>query len=274
MTKIAGSSASITVALLSLTTVSSAQALTFSNGPLVTSTGTGAGGADESVLQNSSLGMSTLGFGFQSSANNRVADDFTIPVGEVWNISDIVTYGYQTGSTTTSTFTSVNLQIWDGTPGVVGSNIVFGDTTTNRLISSNFSNIYRVTETISGVNNRPIMANTLGINVSLDAGTYWLDYQANGTLGSGPWAPPITILGQTTTGNGLQSVGGGAYNPALDSGTSTQQGFPFEINYTLSSKVPEPTATLSLLFLGTLGGASTLKRKLKRSEKERTAKEG
>ncbi|MFN7908437.1 MAG: PEP-CTERM sorting domain-containing protein, partial [Microcystis sp.] len=39
------------------------------------------------------------------------------------------------------------------------------------------------------------------------------------------------------------------------------------------AKVPEPTSTLSLLALGTLGAASTLKRKLKPSkstEKETT----
>jgi predicted Ser/Thr protein kinase len=41
----------------------------------------------------------------------------------------------------------------------------------------------------------------------------------------------------------------------------------------IKKKVPEPTSTLSLLALGTLGAASTLKRKLKSSqstEKETT----
>src|SRR4030067_1536487 len=51
---------------------------------------------------------------------------------------------------------------------------------------------------------------------------------------SGPWAPPITILGQITTGNALQyTSSSGAWAPALDTGTDTQQGFPFVIEGTL-----------------------------------------
>ena len=42
------------------------------------------------------------------------------------------------------------------------------------------------------------------VNTFLPAGTYWVDWQADGTLASGPWAPPVSILGQTTTGNALQ----------------------------------------------------------------------
>jgi len=70
--------------------------------------------------------------------------------------------------------------------------------------------------------------NTAAAGVFLPPGTYWLDWSTDGSLASGPWAPPITILGTAVTGNGEQSVGGGAFAPALDSGTGTpQQGFPF-----------------------------------------------
>ena len=57
-------------------------------------------------------------------------------------------------------------------------------------------------------------------------GTYWVAWQTDGTLSSGPWAPPVTILGQTTTGNGQQSITGGPYAPVSDVGG---QGFPFII---------------------------------------------
>lgn len=52
----------------------------------------------------------------------------------------------------------------------------------------------------------------------------------DGSLASGPWAPPITINGQTTTGDALQfTTSSGSWAPANDTGTYTQQGMPFLI---------------------------------------------
>ncbi|MCL4263291.1 MAG: DUF4397 domain-containing protein [Anaerolineae bacterium] len=204
----------------------------YDNGPLVNSPGTGVGGADESVLQTVSLGMNTLGFGHQVLNGNRMADDFTIPPGSNWTIDEIVFYAYQTASPITSTITQVNLRIWDGEPGN-GGTVIWGDTSTNVMSSTVWSGIYRVTETTTGVaTDRPIMASTVNLGgLSLPPGTYWLDWQSDGTLASGPWAPPVTVNGQTTTGNGLQSLtdNGVTWGPANDSGTLTQQGFPFLI---------------------------------------------
>ena len=208
-----------------------AEALLHDNGPLVNSPGTGVGGADESVLQSVTLGMNTLGFGHQVSAGNRIADDFTVTDSAGWDVSTITFFAYQTGSPTTSTITAVNLQIWDGPPDA-GGTVIWGDTATNVLATTIWSNIYRVSETTSGTSaDRPIMANTVTVNTTLPAGTYWLDWQTDGTLSSGPWAPPITINGQATTGNAIQwTSSGGAWQQALDSGTVTQQGFPFVID--------------------------------------------
>lgn len=196
---------------------------------MITGVGTGPGGADLSTLQSPSLGMGTLGFGHQVTAGNRVADNFTVPAGG-WTIDKITTYGYQSGSTTTSTFTALNFQIWNGPPNVMGSTVVFGDTTTNRMTATSFTNIYRVTETTLTATNRPIMAiEAGGLNLTLPAGTYWLDWQTNGTLGSGPWAVPLTTIGQTTTGDALQFVAApapGAWANLTDVG---QQGLPMTI---------------------------------------------
>jgi len=198
----------------------------YDNGPLVNSPGTGAGGADESMLQNVSLGMGTYGFGHQSLYGYRVADDFTV-TGGGWYVDTITFFAYQTGSGLVSTISAVNLQIWNGVPGAPGSVVVFGDTTTNRLVNTTWSGIYRVMETTSGNTDRPIMANTVKVGVMLPPGTYWLDWQSDGTLSSGPWAPPVTINGQATTGNALQYLG--AWGAVLDNGTGTQQDFPFII---------------------------------------------
>ncbi|GAB4578791.1 MAG: hypothetical protein Fur0022_15280 [Anaerolineales bacterium] len=238
-------------------------AVLYDNGPLVTHPGAGAGGADESRLQSTSLGMTTLGFGHQVSANNRVADDFTITDPGGWDIDNIIFYAYQTGSTTASTITEVNVQIWDGPPNA-GGTVIWGDTSTNVMTDTVWTNIYRVTETTIGNTQRPIMANTVAVGgLHLDPGTYWIDWQSNGSLASGPWAPPVTILGQTTTGNGLQSIAG-VWGAALDGGTSTPQGFPFTVLGTVSPltatycsapnlPIPDSGATSDSLVVGGSG---------------------
>ncbi|MDN3725361.1 HYR domain-containing protein [Aequorivita sp. SDUM287046] len=200
-----------------------APGLIYDNGPIINVP------PDRSRLQNTTLGMNILGFGAQTTANNRMADDVTLT--DDYNITEFRFYTYQTGSTTTSTITGITLRIWDGIPGVVGSNIIWGDATTNVLASTTWSNVYRDSETTVATN-RPIMEVTVApVGLTLNAGTYWLDWNYSGTLGSGPWAPPIAILGQANTGNALQSLAGGPYNPALDTtpGTNEPQGLPFQV---------------------------------------------
>ena len=200
------------------------EAVLYDNGPLVTHPGGGAGGADASALQTA-LGMSTYGAGHQYSLGYSVADDFTIADPE-WDIQTITFFAYQTGSTTTSTITGVYVQIWNGDPSAGGS-VIWGDLTTNRLASTAWSNIYRVTETTLTTTGRPVMADITTIGTTLAAGSYWLQWATDGTLTSGPWVPPITILGQTTTGNAIQYTT--AWAALTDGGTLTPQGLPFII---------------------------------------------
>jgi len=205
--------------------LASNRALLYDNGPLVNSAGTGAGGADESILQNSTLGMTTLGAGIQFALGNHMADDFVVDAN--WTIDEFTFYGYQTNSTTTSTMTGGYLQIYDGNPSA-GGTVIWGDMVTNRMTSTDFANIYRISETTGGVA-RPVMeivCETPGL--TLAPGTYWVEYTFDGSLSSGPWAPPITITGETTTGNALQNLAG-VWGPFNDGGTLTPQGLPFLI---------------------------------------------
>ncbi len=175
-----------------------APADTYDNGALITHPGGGPGGADASRLQSTSLGMSTLGFTASDAGAFRLADDFTA-TAPGWTINTVTLFGYQTGSTTTSTFDVVRLQIWGNGAPNAGGTVIYGDTTTNRFGSTAFTNIYRDTETTVANNQRPIMATTsAAIALTFGAGTYWIDYQLGGTLASGPFSPPTTILGQVS----------------------------------------------------------------------------
>jgi hypothetical protein len=247
----------------------------FDNGPLVNSAGTGVGGADESVLQNVTLGMTTLGFGHQLLNGNRIADDFTVGDAAGWDVTTITFYAYQSGAGQPSTISGVNLQIWDGDPSDVASSVVWGDSSTNVMSATGWSGIYRVTESSTGVaTDRAIMTATVDVNSYLPAGTYWLDWQLDGSASfSGPWAPPITVNGQTTTGNGLQFTG--AWAAANDGGTTTQQGFPFVIDgnvfaptdVSFSSFSGDATSNnlplvIGLVVLTVLAGAIVLRRQM------------
>jgi hypothetical protein len=211
---------------------------------LVTHPGAGAGGADESRLQNSSLLMTTFGFGAQTTSSNFIADDFVIPAGGA-EVSALTFYSYQTGSSTNSSFTGITLQILDGPPNNPSSTVVFGDRKTNRFTTSTFSNVYRVSETTVGDSARPIMAVTAGgLSLNLAAGTYWFVVSLSGGLSSGPWMPPITTIGQTVTGNGMQAAGGSNWVAAADGGNAAFfQGFPVTIQGTLGGANVAPTIT-------------------------------
>jgi hypothetical protein len=193
----------------------------YDNGSLVNFPGGGFGGADASVLETA-LGLSTYGFGSQVSATNSMADDFVVPAPG-WQVDEVMLFAYQTGSTTTSTITEVRVQIWDGDP-TAGGTVIFGDLTTNVMTNTTWSNIYRAIDTNPVASNRPIMVQTASLGVELTPGTYWIEYQFDGTLASGPWAPPITILSTPTTGNAKQNQSG-TWVEAL-SGTFPQ-GMPF-----------------------------------------------
>ena len=231
-------------AVSALVLVGSASAVNlWDNGPLITHPGGGAGGADFSMLQTD-LAMNTLGFGHQFASDIHIADDFEVGAGG-WNIDSIDFFAYQTNSGNQSTITGLYVRIWDGSPDDGGSNVVWGDLTTNLMVSTAWANMYR--GSALDATNRPVMQSQAAIGTQLAAGTYWLEWMSDGTGASGPWAPPISILGQTTTGNGLQYYLS-AWGPANDSGTLTQQGFPFLID---GSVVPAPGA-LALLGLAGL----------------------
>jgi hypothetical protein len=209
-----------------LVTFAYPDAVLWDNGPMVTHPG-GCSGVDASRLQTD-LGMNTLGFGHQVIYGYHMADDFTVtnPLG--WQIDQITFFAYQTNAPSDpSPITGVYYQIWDGPPDDPASSVVFGDLVTNRLISSTFTNIQRDSGTSPCANNRYIFADVTSAGVILPPGSYWIDWMTDGVLSSGPWIPPITILGEITTGNAMQYTTGWA--AALDSGTATQQGMPFII---------------------------------------------
>lgn len=232
-------------AVLDFTAYTAGEAMTvrggeelYVSGPMVTNPGAGSGGADVSALQTG-LGMTTYAAGVQLGAGNRMADAFEVP--DDWSVDTARFFVYQTGSTTTSTINSVNVRIWDGPPNDGGS-VIFGDTSTNRLISTQFSGIFRTLDTALTNTDRPIMEVIADLEgLELSAGTYWIDAQFGGTLASGPWMPPITIVGETTTGTDSWQFVSGAWQAWLDTGSDTRQGMSFALTGSSAGSCDSPS---------------------------------
>ena len=206
------------------------------------------------VTGNTTVSNTVSGFaGIQGT--QRLADNFTLTVP--CTINTIAFYSYQTGGPATTPFTGYTLRIWNGRPGDVGSAIVFGDDTTNRLATSVDTTNFRIFNTVvpapgtpSGTT-RKIWRNTVTVGTVLAAGSYWVDWASTITAGAAHFDPGKTIAGSRglATDNGRQlTVATGVWADALDTGNpvtppSLVQDFPFDVAGLAGGATPTPTST-------------------------------
>lgn len=217
------------ISIMSLGLVVNAQII-YTNGPLVNSPGAGVGGADVSNLHD---GLNTLGNNQNFVSGFWIADDFTVPVGETWNLDSVLIFGYQTNSGNISSMTGLYAYILDKSPDDPTAVVVAGDSTINGITETNWTGIYRTSETTVATSvARPIMVTSAGLSGSLTAGTYWLAWSQEGSVASGPWNPPLTEV-NTITGNAKQFVlSSGLWQDVIDTATAgasddAAQGMPF-----------------------------------------------
>lgn len=221
---------------------SSQAAMLWDNGPFQTGTGNGAGGANTSAIQ---APFNNFGYNNNFAGPFALADDFTLASAST--LSSLTVYSYQTGSTTTSTFTAGAWAIYSSAPTTATSTAVAGNLGATGAISASYTGIFRVTATTLTDANRPIMAVTMDLgNVELGAGSYYVAWALSGSLASGPWGVPITPA--RANDNALQlatGVFGLIDGDTVTAGVQTQD-MAFNIQ---GSVVPEP-ATLTALGLG------------------------
>jgi hypothetical protein len=224
-------------------------AVLHNNGPLITNIGTCPGTPPNNNESQIGAGSSTFGFGHQISAGNRVADNFTVPAGQTWEIQAITFFAYQTGAGIgTPSMNQVSLQLWLGRPGDAGSIVLCGTTTNNVLALSIFSGIYRTTSSAPcpGATTRPIFSNVCtlptGCLPCLPEGSYWLDWSTGGNAAlAGPWAPPVTP--NAANANARQSLAG-VWGDLLDNaGAGPIQELPFIIEGVQCGATPVENST-------------------------------
>ncbi|HNP53628.1 MAG TPA: GEVED domain-containing protein, partial [Ferruginibacter sp.] len=211
---------------------------------------------------NTTESNTNAGFGASITNGFALADDFTVPAGPNWAITKFTFYGYQTGYTgATSPFTELRFQIHNGNPSAGPTTIVFGDLTTNRLTASNEAFMYRIFNsavpapgTAVGTT-RKIWTIEADVNISLPAGTYWIEWQTDVTGGAGHFLPPSTVAGvRTVAGYNAQqhTLAGNTWAAVIDAGNPASApdvalDMPFRINYSTSActGTPDPGNTLS-----------------------------
>ncbi|HCN47854.1 MAG TPA: hypothetical protein DIT10_01935 [Chryseobacterium sp.] len=198
---------------------------------------------------NTSLGLG--GMYISTTSSFFLADDFTIPAGNQWQITKIDFFAYQTGYTgTTAPFNTARVNIYSSDPSVAGAVSVFGDDTTNRFSAGTDSGIYRIGSSIipttvtAPLTNRKIWKVTANTPVTLGPGTYWIKYQLqNVTPASGGFFPPVTLpdtRGLPTFNAKQFDAIGGTWVSIIDDGNPTTApdyplDMPFVITYTNTS---------------------------------------
>jgi len=194
-------------------------------------------------------GGDVAGWRMQRNVDQWLADVFTVPAGATWTFDTVIVYGYQKGSTTTSPFLNCNLQIYNGTPGLGGS-VIWGDTVTNVLVSTDFTGIYRVDTFASDGGladiSRPIMYLKLYLSAPphLSSGTYWLSWSVAGNTTTAD-SPPKVLSGRINPPSQMaRQFSGSSWNYAVD-GTNNV-GFNKIIKASAAvSSVPGLTSNLS-----------------------------
>ena len=191
------------------------------------------------------------GYGATFSVNH-LADNFTIPAGQSWRISSVSVWGYFLGWTAPqSPFSGGILRIWNGRPGDTGSTVVFGDITTNRLLSSTEANIYVInnssvpTPGTTPVTTRRLWENKLSVapTLSLGAGTYWIEFATGTTANAAQFYRNVISLNNRTQAgwNARQyAVSTNVWADILDNGNpatapDVPQDIAFKVNGTIAS---------------------------------------
>ena len=207
--------------------------LLFGQSQIITQSGVGANGADVSEVQTS-LGFTDFGVNGDWEVGFTNADNFTVPEGETWYVSGITVYSWQTGSTLESTMDFMDFKVWDRAPGAAGAVLLYDFSEQNMLSGSRWSGVYRVADISLTNDERPIMYSASVLSdeqiMIFTAGTYWFGWSALGSMNNqGTYVPPITITGETTTGDAYH-LGYAGWEPWTDDGTTTVQGMPFNLH--------------------------------------------
>ncbi|HMS56471.1 MAG TPA: hypothetical protein PKA27_13825 [Fimbriimonadaceae bacterium] len=167
---------------------------------------------------------SFYGYGAQSDAQNRVADDFV--AGSGWRVESLRFAAYQTNAPN-FTFTTANVEIRRGND--VNTAVTIYSESNLPVTDAGFIG-YRVDSTNQSSTGRPVYRISVDItDTVLDEGQrYWIVWSLDGSLASGPWIPQVMSGVDPLAGNGQQSLNLGPFAP-VEWGAGATSELPFEV---------------------------------------------
>lgn len=118
--------------------------------------------------------------------DRMLADDFVVPSGQKWSIQNIYFYAYQTNfSGITFPLNELYFEIYSSDPSVAGAVKIYGDLTSNRYVSSEETNMYRILQGQTDNTTRKIYkVKTQTPDLNLSAGTYWIKWGSKASSGT------------------------------------------------------------------------------------------
>jgi hypothetical protein len=112
--------------------------------------------------------------------------------------------------------------------------------------------IYRGSSTSASTSTRRVQYSESAFSVTLDPGTYWIDFQMTSSAFS-LFVPPLSVSGggSVVTGNALH-FSNASWSAAVDVLSGRAKGMPFQILGSTEQVVPEPSSVV-LTALGVAG---------------------
>ena len=177
---------------------------------------------------------SVLGFGGTLYFNDSLADDFTVGVGQTWQVNSLRFYAFQSGTATfPAILANVSLTGTDPNgPAIQSATGVTVNQGSGGLVG------YRVTPTSLSGNTRPIweIEVPLATAWTIPSGTYFLRWSISVASGILAFPPIVPLNG---SGNAQRSTTGAAFVPATDTGVPVE--LPFML---VGTVVPEPSTVI------------------------------
>lgn len=169
-------------------------------------------------------GLGSLGFNADKDAGFKIMDKFTS-----YEVFYLRFYLYE-GATPFSTIDGAYLTKYDGDP-LDGGSVIAGGDGKNRIVRTGSTNIYRTKENDIMDVSRPVFyvdVDAVELSENYEEKTFWFEVSFTGTLADDIHIVPITILGETTTGEARIYTEETGWQPMLDENANTQQGMAME----------------------------------------------
>jgi hypothetical protein len=186
-----------------------------------------------SAQANSTAGLPAYYYA-DGSSSYTLADDFTIPPGQTWQISSFDFFCYQpVYAGAVPPVNEMRIRLYSSDPSVNGALPIAGDLVANVYDAANSENafMYRIFNAVVPTPQQPNFIRKIfrirgNLDVTLLSGQYWVEFQAHATDNTEVFFPPVTIVGSRSLPGANSKVNVIASADALGWANNIDSGIP------------------------------------------------